>query len=48
LAAWIVRACDILALSLRKIRMLITGKRDSDRYRSVSDALGMLIKPLRT
>lgn len=49
-AAWMVRACDITALGLRKLKMLLTGKRrsDPDRYKNVSDALAILLKPLRT
>jgi GT2 family glycosyltransferase len=45
-AAWAVRACDIVALGLRKAKMLLTGKRNSERYRSVSDALSILMRPL--
>jgi GT2 family glycosyltransferase len=47
-AAWLVRACDVVALGLRKAKMLATGKRDSERYRNVSDALSILVRPLRT
>jgi len=47
-AAWLVRACDVVALGLRKVKMLATGKRDSERYRNVSDALSILVRPLRT
>jgi GT2 family glycosyltransferase len=49
LAAWLVRACDITAFALRKCKMFLTGKRrsDPDRYKSVSDALAILIRPLR-
>ncbi|HSI33544.1 MAG: glycosyltransferase family 2 protein [Phycisphaerae bacterium] len=48
-AAWLIRGCDVLALGLKKAKMLITGKRrsDPDRYKNVSDALAMLLKPLR-
>ena len=47
LAAWMVRGCDILALSLRKLKMFLTGKRRTERYQTVSDALSILIRPLR-
>jgi GT2 family glycosyltransferase len=49
-AAAMVRLCDIVALSLRKTKMFLTGKRrsDPDRYKNVSDALAILLKPLRT
>jgi hypothetical protein len=49
-AAWMVRACDIVALALRKARMVLTGRRRSDpeRYRSVSEALALVVRPLRT
>jgi GT2 family glycosyltransferase len=49
-AAWMVRGCDIVALGLKKMKMLITGKRrsDPDRYKNVSDALAILLRPLRT
>ena len=46
-AAWLVRACDVLALGLRKAKMLMTGKRGSERYRDVSDALTILVRPLK-
>jgi N-acetylglucosaminyl-diphospho-decaprenol L-rhamnosyltransferase len=48
-AAGMVRLCDILALAMKKIKMFITGKRrsDPDRYKNVSDALSILLKPLR-
>lgn len=47
LAAWAVRAGDILAFGVRKLKMLLTGKTQTDSYRNVSDALGLLLKPLR-
>lgn len=47
LAAWLVRGVDILAFSLRKLKMLLTGKSGTETYRNVSDALGLLVKPLR-
>jgi hypothetical protein len=45
-----VRMCDIVALSLRKTKMLLTGRRRSepDRYQTISEALSMLLRPLRT
>ena len=48
-AAALVRACDIAALAMKKAKMVLTGGRrsDPDRYRSVSDALAILLKPLR-
>ena len=46
-AAWAVRAGDIAAFGVRKLKMLLTGKTQSDTYRNVSDALGMLLKPLK-
>jgi N-acetylglucosaminyl-diphospho-decaprenol L-rhamnosyltransferase len=47
-AAAFVRACDVCALSLRKAKLFLSGQRRTDRYRSVSDALSILLKPLRT
>jgi len=47
-AAAFVRACDVIALSLRKAKLFLSGQRRTDRYRSVSDALSILLKPLRT
>ena len=49
-AAATVRVCDVVALTLRKMKMLMTGERRSapDRYRNVSEALAILLKPLRT
>jgi GT2 family glycosyltransferase len=47
LAPWIVRAADVMALGTRKLKMLLTGKSNTDTYRNVSDALGLLLKPLR-
>jgi GT2 family glycosyltransferase len=46
-AAWIVRGADILAFGLRKTKMFLTGKRRTASYRDVSDALVLLLKPLR-
>lgn len=48
-AAALVRVCDIVALALRKSKMVLTGKRksDPDRYKNVSDALSILVRPLR-
>jgi GT2 family glycosyltransferase len=47
LAAWAVRAGDIAAFGVRKTKMILTGKSKTDNYRNVSDALGLLLKPLR-
>ena len=47
LAAWIVRAGDIAAFGVRKLKMRLTGKTKTDNYRTVSDALGLLLRPLR-
>jgi hypothetical protein len=47
LAPWIVRAADVMAFGTRKLKMLLTGKSKTDTYRNVSDALGLLLKPLR-
>ena len=47
-AAAFVRTADVLALSLRKARLFCSGQRRTDRYRNVSDALSILLKPLRT
>lgn len=49
-AAMTVRFCDILALAMKKMKMFVSGKRrtDPDRYKNVSDALAILLKPLRT
>jgi N-acetylglucosaminyl-diphospho-decaprenol L-rhamnosyltransferase len=46
-AAWLVRGADIAAFGVRKVKMALTGKRHTDTYRTVSDALVMLLKPLR-
>jgi hypothetical protein len=48
-AAATVRGCDIAALAMKKAKMVLTGKRrsDPDRYKNVSDALSILLKPLR-
>jgi GT2 family glycosyltransferase len=47
LAAVTVRAADIAAFGVRKLKMLLTGKSNTETYRNVSDALGLLLKPLR-
>jgi GT2 family glycosyltransferase len=47
-AAAFVRAADVIALSLRKAKLFCSGQRRTDRYRNVSDALSILLKPLRT
>lgn len=47
LAAWMVRAADILAFGLRKTKMFLSGKRRTETYKTVSDALVLLLKPLR-
>jgi N-acetylglucosaminyl-diphospho-decaprenol L-rhamnosyltransferase len=47
-ASAFVRACDVTALALRKAKLLLAGKRRTDRYRDVSDALSLLLRPLRT
>jgi GT2 family glycosyltransferase len=46
-SAWAVRLADIAAFSLRKIKMLLCGKRRSDGYHDASDALRLLLRPLR-
>ena len=48
-AAMTVRLCDILALAMKKMKMFVSGKRksDPDRYKDVSNALSILLKPLR-
>ncbi len=46
-AAWMVRGADILAFGLRKTKMCLSGRRHSSTYRDVSDALALLLKPLR-
>jgi N-acetylglucosaminyl-diphospho-decaprenol L-rhamnosyltransferase len=46
-AAWVVRGADIVSFSLRKLKMLLTGKQRTDTYQNVSEALGLLLKPLR-
>ncbi len=47
-AAWFIRACDLLALALRKATMFLKGRNRSEpeQYRHVSDALAILLKPL--
>lgn len=47
IAAGMVRAADVAALGLRKAKMLLTGKRRTDRYKDVSNALTTLLRPLR-
>ncbi len=47
LAGWAVRAGDIAAFGVRKLKMRLTGKTRTDTYRNVSEALGLLVKPLR-
>jgi hypothetical protein len=46
-AAWMVRGADIVSFSLRKLKMLLTGKQRTDSYQNVCEALGLLLKPLR-
>jgi hypothetical protein len=48
-AAAAVRLCDIAALAMRKAKMVLSGKRrrEPDRYKNVSEALAILMKPLR-
>jgi N-acetylglucosaminyl-diphospho-decaprenol L-rhamnosyltransferase len=47
-AAATVRLCDIAALAMKKAKMMLTGRRrrEPDRYKDVSDALSILVKPL--
>ena len=47
LASTFIRACDILALTLKKTRLLLTGQRHAPRYQSTSTALSILLKPIR-
>ena len=47
LAARALRAADITVLGLRKLKMRLTGRSNTDTYRDVSGALGLLLKPLR-
>ena len=46
LAAWIVRAADIGALWVRKLKMRFTGKSRTQAYQQASEVLLMLLKPL--
>jgi hypothetical protein len=46
-AAWLVRAADITAFGLRKIRLIFRGRQDTDDYRMVSEILRLLLRPLR-
>jgi GT2 family glycosyltransferase len=46
-AAGLLRLADITYLGTRKLKMLLTGRSNTDSYRNVSDALGLLLKPLR-
>jgi hypothetical protein len=46
-AAWLVRGADIFSFSLRKLKMMLTGKQRTDSYQNVCEALGPLLKPLR-
>jgi GT2 family glycosyltransferase len=47
LASAFIRTCDILALTLKKTRLLLTGHRQTPRYQSTSTALSILLKPIR-
>jgi hypothetical protein len=42
-----VRGADIFSFSLRKLKMMLTGKQRTDSYQNVCEALGLLLKPLR-
>jgi GT2 family glycosyltransferase len=45
-AAWTVRGADILAFTLRKTKMWLCGRRRTEHYRDVSEALALLLRPL--
>jgi GT2 family glycosyltransferase len=47
LASAFTRTCDILALTLKTTRLLLTGQRHTPRYQTTSTALSILLKPIR-
>jgi N-acetylglucosaminyl-diphospho-decaprenol L-rhamnosyltransferase len=47
-AAALVRCADVMAFAMRKMKLLLSGRRGSDVYRQVSDSLRMLVRPLHT
>jgi len=46
-AAWLLRAADIVALGMRKVRLACRGRRKGDDYQTVSTVLDMLVRPLK-